>query len=214
MARSIATISGIALAPGVSRNRRWYTPEHVAAAVQAARARITAGQKPMVMLTHHDAGDDSTRIAAHITDMRLDDQGRARYTAEVAGNQAGQDIAALLDTSDGQDPHLRGVSIRGHWKGRVRRVTGPDGQPVETADGLELDGLDFTASPGVDQAGVDTFAWAGDGQHETTEWVPITESVQEALVSFTEETEDSAPPRAPLVEFHEFDNGTCLTCRY
>jgi hypothetical protein len=201
MARTIATIGGIALAPGVSKNRRLYTPDHVKNAVARAQQRIESGDRPMVMLTHHGAGDDSTKIAASLTAVSLDEAGRARYTAAVSDTAAGRDIASLVDTSDGSPPHLDGVSIRGAWLGTVRKVRGPDGQPVETADDLEWDGLDFTRSPGVDAASIDTFAWAKQaGRTETTERVLITESVQEAQVTaISEETEpvtETAPEGA------------------
>lgn len=193
MAKTIATIGGIALAPGVSRNRRLYSPDHVKNAVARAQSRIESGQRPMVMLTGHPEPGTPGKpreIAAHLTSVSLDDAGRARYTAAIADTKAGRDVASLVDTSDGQPAHLDGVSIRGSWLGTVRKVRGPDGQPVETADDLELDGLDFTPSPGVDDAGIDTFAWASrSGRSETTERVLITESVQEARVTaITEET--------------------------
>jgi hypothetical protein len=226
VAKVIATIGGIALEPGVSKNRRLYTPEHVKSAVSRAQKRLESGDRPMVMLTHHGAGDDSRQISASLTSMRLDEAGRARYTADITDTQAGRDMASLADTADGKPAHLRTVSIRGYWLGTVRKVKGPDGQPVETADDLELDGLDFTRSPGVDGASVDTFAWADrSGRTETTERVPIYESVQEARVTISEETEappDLAAPVLPatvsealqamLAPPHILENGTCVTC--
>jgi hypothetical protein len=221
MAKTIATIGGVALAPGVSKNRRWYKPEHVRNAVARAQERIKAGAEPMVMLTHHAADDDSRAISARLTGMSLDEDGNARYTAAIADTPAGRDLAALTDTSDGQPPHLKGVSIRGYWLGTVHKVKGPDGQDVETSSGgIELDGLDFTRSPGVAAAQVDTFAWADrSGRTETTERVPITESVPEARVTISEET--VAPvvlteAERAMLPFaggaHVFENGTCITC--
>jgi len=221
VAKTIATIGGIALAAGVSKNRRLYTPDHIARAVSRAQERIRSGDEPMVMLTHHAADDDSRAIAARLTGMSLDENGNARYTAAIVDTPAGRDIASLVDTSDGEAPHLRGVSIRGHWLGTVRKVKGPDGDPVETAGDLELDGLDFTRKPGVTGADVDTFAWADRaGRTETTERVSITESVQEALVTITED----ASPALMLSETdqevlrdltgapHVFEDGLCRTC--
>jgi hypothetical protein len=207
VAKVIATVSGTALAPGVSRNGNLYDKHNIARAVARAQQRIDAGQQPMVMLTHHDAGDDSRLIAASLTRISLDESGRARFAAGIPDTPAGRDIATLADTSDGQPPHLENVSIRGAWIGRVRRVKGPDGEPVETADDLELDGLDFTRKPGVPEARVDTFAWSKGGATETTERVLITESVQEALVTVTEET---APAGTALA--HVFENGICAAC--
>lgn len=193
MAKTIATITGTALKPGVSRNGRWYKPEHVTGAVQSAQERIAAGEKPMVMLTFHGAEDDSREIAATLTGMTLAEDGSAEFSAGLTDTPAGWDIARLTDTSDGQPAHLRTVSIRGAWTGRVRKERGPGGQVVEVGEGLQLDGVDFTKSPGVDGAQIKTFAWAKDGTTETTERVLITESVQEAHVTISEETAPAAP---------------------
>jgi len=218
MAKVLATIGGVAIAPGVSKNRRWYKPEHVASAVARARERLEAGDQPMVMLTHHDAGDDSQLIAARMTGMSLDEHGRARFTADLADTPAARNIASLADTSDGQPAHLKGVSIRGRWLGKVRKVQGPDGDPVETGDDLEIDGLDFTRKPGVDDAGIDTFSWAASGARETTERVLITESV-EAEVTITEDATAPDPgvlstayPDLAGDQLHVFENGLCVTC--
>jgi hypothetical protein len=218
MAKVIATIGGVALAPGISKNRRWYRSEVIAKAYARAQERIGAGE-PLTMLSHHEAGDDSTRIAASLTGVSLDEEGRLRWSAGIADTDTGRTIASLTDTSDGRPPHLENVSIRGHWIGTVRKVRGPDGQPVETADDLALDGLDFTKSPGVAGAAIDTFTWSDRaGRTETTERVYITESVQEARVTITEETGPAAAPvisEAVLEAFgggHVLDNGLCVTC--
>ena len=229
MARAIATVGGIALKPGVSANRRWYTPEMIADAVRDAQGRIAAGESldivrrdepgEMSQLTHHGAEDDSTRIVGRITGMSLDEQGNARFTAALADTPHGRTIASLVDISDGQPPFLKGVSIRGHWKGTVRKVKGPDGQPAEQAAGISLSGLDYTRSPGVTGAQVDTFAWAGGGTREaTTERVAIYESVQEARVTITEDAVPDAPALPLLAESvpalvpHVLEDGLCITC--
>ena len=156
MATPIATVGGIALAPGASRNRRLYSRKAIASAVARAQDRlesgglvITAENDPVTghvitQLTHHLADDDSTKIAGRVTSLALDETGRARFRADIAPTDAGKTIAGLLDTSDGQAPFLRGVSIRGQWVGKTRIEKGPDGNPVETADDLEILGLDYT----------------------------------------------------------------------
>ena len=237
MAKAIATVGGVAIAPGVSLNRRLYTRPMLARAVAKMQGQLAAGEtiplvdrRDLTNLTHHDAGDDTTKIVGRVTAVSLGEGGEVRYKAAIADTTAGRDIAALVDTSDGQPPFLRGVSIRGAWAGKVRRVTADDGKPAETADDLDLDGWDYTATPGVRAAGVDTFAWASDGQQETTERVLITESVQEARVTFTEETtgdgagQETAPAGPPegvreaLAAFlgesghHVLVNGECATC--
>ncbi len=196
MAKTIATITGTALLPGVSANKRWYKPEHLTGAVRRAQERIAAGDKPMVMLTFHGADDNSREIAASLTGASLNENGGVDFEAGFVDTPAGWDIARLADTTDGKPPHLKTVSIRGSWLGRVRKERGPSGELVETADGVDLDGVDFTRSPGVAGAEIKTFAWMKDGASETTERVLITESVQEARVtSITEES----PPGAPAV---------------
>ncbi|MFD8142509.1 DUF6582 domain-containing protein [Streptomyces sp. NPDC059708] len=191
----LGTISGIALVPGVSRNGRHYTAEAIGRAVARAQERLTMGEQPLTMLSHHAADDDSTQIVGRITSIEQDESGAARYTAALADTEPGRTIAALVDATEGP-PFLRGVSIRGAWVGKVRRETGPDGAPVETADDLELDGLDFTRKPGVLGARVDAYTPAGSRQEESApdSRVRITESVQEALVHTVSET--AAQPAA------------------
>ena len=226
MARILATVSGTALKPGVSLNRRYYSPEAIADAVRKAQVRLAEGSMPLTTKTHHAAEDDSTRIVGRIRSLTLAEDGSARFTADIADTEHGRTIATLLDSSGGAEPFLKGVSIRGFWEGRVRKVASPDGLgDAEQGDSLTLAGLDYTASPGVPGAGIDTFAWTDDGHKtETTERILITESVQEARVTLTEETE---PPElaeavvpgtiaealeALLPVPHILDNGICVTC--
>ena len=193
MAKAIATVSGVALKPGVSRNRRLYTREAIAAAVGRAQGQLADGGIALTMRSHHAADDDSTRIVGAVRSLTLDEDGSARFTADIADTDHGRTIAALLDTSDGNPPFLSGVSIRGAWDGKVRRERGPDGEPVERGDSLTLMGLDYTASPGVHGAQVDAFTWAKDGASETDERVPITESVEEARVTTITEDATAVP---------------------
>ena len=230
MAKVLATVGGVALKPGVSLNRRWYTREMIADTVANTQARIARGESMDIVRrdeddgisqrTHHEAGDDSTRLIGRLTGVSLDEDGNARFTAAIADTPHGRTIASLLDTSDGQPAFLRGVSIRGYWKGTVRKVKGPDGRDAEQGSGLSLEGLDYTRTPGVPGAQVDTFAWSGRPGYEsqTTERVAITESVQEASVTITEET---APGQQGLpvglaemlaLPPHVLENGVCATC--
>ena len=222
MAKTIATISGIGLVPGVSKNRRLYTPEMVERATKRLDERIKAGNAPANMLSFHGAGDNSREITATLTGARLD-EGRLRFDAAITDTGAGRDIASLADMSDGKPPHLKNVSIRGYWLGTVRKVKGPDGQPVETADDMDVNGIDWTKDPGVTGAEIDTFAWTGnDAKAETTERVAIYESVQEARVTITEEAAADAEEVVPTVLAetvadlleppHVLDNGICVTC--
>jgi hypothetical protein len=144
-------IWGTAIVPGVSRNGRLYTAKLLTASVAQAQERIAAGAEPMVMLTHHGAEDDSTRIVGRLIEVRQRPDGSVAFAAELADTEAGRDIATLVDP---KKPVLKGVSIRGWWDGPVRKVE-YEGQEVQTGDTLVLDGLDFTKSPGVPGAGVE-----------------------------------------------------------
>jgi hypothetical protein len=149
VAKTVAVIRGTALKPGVSRNGRYYTAEAIARAVDRARERIAEGLQPLTMMTcHAAAGGPVTDVCGRITELALAPDGSATYTAAIAGNKAGQDVLQLIDTSDGEQPFLRGVSIRGDWCADPRTAF-VDGMKVTTADDLEIDGLDFTHRPGV-----------------------------------------------------------------
>jgi hypothetical protein len=200
VAARIGTITGIAIVPGVSRNGRLYTTETIGRAVKRAQQRLDdADGAPLTMLTHHAADDDSTQIVGRITSITQLENGSAAYTADLADTKKARDIAQLVDTRKGP-AFLKGVSIRGAWVGNVRRQAGPDGNPVETADDLELDGLDFTRKPGVVGARVDSFTPAADMPAESASEgrVLITESVQEALVTATIEEADAAKAQTPV----------------
>jgi hypothetical protein len=231
VAKTIATIGGVALRPGVSRNRRLYTRPVVAAMVRSAQEAIDSGSD-LSMLTHHEAGDASDRIVGRLTSLSLDEDGNARFTADLADTEHGRTVASLIDTSDGKPAFLKGVSIRGHWNGTVRKVKGPDNEACEVGDSLTLAGLDYTKTPGVAGAQVDSFSWTrGGARSETTERVLITESVQEARVTtITEEAGETREGgrRPELTETqkqqvqelgdafglnaHVFENGLCATC--
>lgn len=187
---AIATVSGTAIRPGISRNNRLYTPQAIGRMVDRANQRLAEGEMPLTTLTHHEAGDDSTRIVGRITRIAQEADGSASYEAEISDTGHGRDILSLVS---GPAPVLKGVSIRGAWVGRVRKETGPNGSTVETADDLELDGLDYTRKPGVPGAGISAVAAAGAEPRESdgTAPVPITESAPEASVTITEA--DTAP---------------------
>ncbi|WP_327066894.1 DUF6582 domain-containing protein [Kitasatospora sp. NBC_01302] len=180
----IATVTGTAIRPGISKNNRLYTAEAIGKAVARAQQRIADGGMPLTTLTHHEAGDDSTRIVGRITSMTHEADGSARYTAILADTTHGRDIHGLIS---GPDPVLRGVSIRGAWLGPVRRVQ-QDGRTVETADDLELDGLDYTRKPGVEGAGIDSVnpVPAQPRESDGTARMPIAESAPEATVTISE----------------------------
>jgi hypothetical protein len=128
------------------------------------------------MLTHHGARDartgDVTRTAAHITKVGLSPEGNATFEADIADTQAGRDVAALTTPAN---PYLKGVSMAAVWKGTPHLVMAPDGSgPCETADGIDVMGIDLTHNPGVDGAEIHSA--------QLTEAAPIAlifESIQE-----------------------------------
>jgi len=186
---AIATVTGTAIVPGISRNGRKYTAEAIGRMVERAQNRIVSGGMPITMLTHHGADDDSTRIVGRLTSIAQEADGSASYAADLADTSHARDILGLVS---GNAPVLRGVSIRGAWVGRVRREADPDAGTVETADDLELDGLDFTRKPGVDGAGVDSVQPVVSQPRESdgVERVPISESAPEATVTISESGDD------------------------
>jgi hypothetical protein len=153
-----APISGTFLAPGVSKNGRLYTRDAITKAVNRMQERIADPTGlPITMRTHHAAEDDSTRIAAVVTKVAVSPDGVATWEAYPANTTAGREIAGATQPGvDGKRP-LAAVSIRGWWADTVRN-TDHDGRTVETADDFEVDGIDFTANPGVDAARISTFA--------------------------------------------------------
>jgi hypothetical protein len=194
---AIATVTGTAIRPGISKNNRKYTTEAISRMVDRAQARLADGDMPLTTLTHHEAGDDSTRIVGRITRIAQEADGSVSYDAEITDTSHGRDILSLVA---GPSPVLKGVSIRGAWLGPVRRESGPDGSTVETADDLELDGLDYTRKPGVPGAGIASVVLAGAEPRESdgTSRVPIAESAPEATVTITETAATEAGPHADL----------------
>ena len=210
MARRIATVSGIALRPGVSRNGRLYTKDMIARAVAEAQARIASGDAKfrkmddddmdestdyMSQRTHHAAEDDSTRIVGRLTSLNLNGNGEAEFTADVADTPHARTIDSLIrpkqDPNDPDDvePFLKGVSIRGAWSGKVQTVM-HNGMPVEKGEDLHIYGLDYTGTPGVPGAEITGYRRAGGQARETDDRVLIYESIMEGHVETTETATD------------------------
>lgn len=158
MAKTIATIKGTMLAPGISKNNRKYTNEAIGRMVNRMKERLNdPNALPVVMRTHHDAGDNSRLIVGRITSVQQESDGRATYEAKLYNTVAGRDIAALIDGSDGA-PALRTTSVFGRWVGPTME-TKEGGKRVEVGEDLAIEALDFTASPGVEQSRIDTVAF-------------------------------------------------------
>lgn len=205
MARRIATVNGIALRPGVSRNGRLYTKDMIARAVAEAQARIASGDAKfrnmdddmeeskdfMSQRTHHAAEDDSTRIVGRLTSLSLNGNGEAEFTADIADTPHARTIDSLVrpkqDPNDPDDvePFLKGVSIRGAWSGKVQTVM-HNGIPVEKGEDLHIYGLDYTGTPGVPGAEITGYRRAGYRARESDDRVLIYESIMEGHVVTTE----------------------------
>jgi len=177
-----APITGVFLAPGVSKNGRLYDKSAIGKAVTRMQERIADPTAlPITMRTHHAAGDDTTKIAAVVTGVQQLPNGTATWEAAPVGTQAGKDIAAASRPGTDGKRALAAVSIRGWWLGPVTNVE-HNGQTLETAEDMEIDGIDFTASPGVDAARIATFESRLAAEAAPAGRTPITESV-EALVA-------------------------------
>lgn len=189
MAARIATISGTMLTPGVSRNKRLYSKDLIARAAARMQERIANPDGlPIVMRTHHDAGDDSVRIVGRLTDVQVGEDGSAAYRADLYDTAHGRDIAALIT---GKQPALKSVSIHGYWLGPVKRIQ-HEGESVTAGDDLEIDALDFTATPGVVGASVAAASYLPEATpaESAAGRTPISESVDAAVEAVTEEVPD------------------------
>jgi hypothetical protein len=200
---TIATINGTMLVPGVSLNNRLYTAKAIGKAVKRMQEKLADPDAlPIVMRTHHQAGDDSRLIVGKLTSVNLEDDGSATYQAQLYGTHPGKDIAALVT---GKDPALRSVSISGNWLGPVRTVE-YQGKTVDTADDLEVNAVDFTATPGV------LGALISRGTQATTESASDRTPISEDYGATVTITEEAPPPALEAVResryrlaFHTYD---------
>lgn len=152
----IGTVTATALVPGVSANRRLYTRENIAKAGQRMQQQLAGGGLPILMRTHHAAGDDSTRIVGSWQTAEVDPtSGALRVSGPLADTQAGRDILALTTPDPSGRRFLDSVSIYGSWVGEPRTVE-HGGAQVETADDLEVVAVDFTGTPGVSGARIES----------------------------------------------------------
>ncbi len=205
MANAIATVTGTGLRPGVSKNRRYYQPEVIAKAVARAQARLADPDgRPITMRVAHPDPETAawapvTEICGALASIRVASDGSVKFGGRLSGNQAGRDVLALVDTRGKTPPFLKNVSIRGRWLGEVRTVL-VEGQQCETADDLEIDGIDYTHLPGVDGAQIDKVMGPGGALESAgARRAYVYESCEEALVTATEET-TSAPPAVQITE--------------
>src|SRR6185437_2803811 len=159
MADRVATFSGVMIRPGVSKNNRLYTAEAIGKAVSRMQERLSdPNSLPITMYGSHGEahGDSAFGIAARITKVTQAEDGSAHFEADVPNTSLGRDMASMLTA---KKPYLGGVSIRGRWMAPVTTVE-KAGSKVQTADDMDIMGLDFTNTPGVEGAKVHQAALA------------------------------------------------------
>jgi RNA polymerase subunit RPABC4/transcription elongation factor Spt4 len=176
-----ATIRGIFLKPGLSKNRRLYTRGNIAKAVERMKQQLLSGNgMPLNMATSHGAAftDDALSTVGNVKDVWLNPDGSASFEADIANTAHGRDVANLA-----AGKFIKGVSIRGEWRGEPRSITHTDGQEAVTADDLAIHGIDFTNSPGVEGAEIQSAVLA-----ESHNALSIFESVENVeIISRDEE---------------------------
>lgn len=196
---ALKPFSGTFLSPGVSLNGRLYTPEMIGKAVARMRERIADPDGlPIVMRTHHQAADNSRLIVGRVIDAQQEKDGRGTYRARWYDTAPARDIAALVQPADGGPPGLRSVSIFGYFLGPERTVE-VDGEQAVTADDLEVDAIDFTATPGVVKALIAASAPGAPAESAPPAApgrTPISETWEVFVQDMTEQLPEPAPPGA------------------
>lgn len=193
-------LAGTFLYPGVSLNKRLYTKALIGKAVARMRARIDDPDGlPIVMRTHHGAGDNSRLIVGRITAVNQETDGRGTYQARWYDTAPARDLAALVQPADGGSPGLRSVSIFGWFHGE--HDTQVDGETVSTADDLEIDAIDFTATPGVVQALIDPSGAARPTESARAGLKPISETWETPVATAAAPEQSRAVPMTgPVID--------------
>ena len=188
---TLATISGVAIEPCVSSNKRLYTPDMIRGAYERLSARLKAGPDIPVSFTSHADRQhgDVRQIAAVLREVSLTPATQIRYRMDTLDTEAGQDVTKLVS---GDHPAVNAVSIVGEFLGRVRQVE-VDGQQGETADGLDILGFDIVDMPGVGGARMDDVQIHGLSGERHSERRLIFESVGETAVTQVTEAPTTQP---------------------
>jgi hypothetical protein len=153
------------LRPGPSKVGRLYeSGGNIARAVARAQAMIADPKAhPLTVMTNHAAGqaDEVLSTVGQLVEVGLNEAGEAVGVIEFADTPSGKACAELA-TSKAQTgkPFVKGMSIRGNWMSPPRRVQA-FGRLLETADDLQILGLDFTHRPSA--GGEIGEATGGDG---------------------------------------------------
>ena len=154
MGNRAAVVRGTFIRPGVSKNKRLYTAEAIARAVDRMQEQLTSPEGlPLTMATSHGAAylDDALSLVGKVTAVRLNEDGSAAFEADIANTTQGRDVAMLVS---GDSPFLKAISIRGEWLADVETVE-HEGEKVVTSKDFAVKGIDFTSRPGVSGASID-----------------------------------------------------------
>jgi hypothetical protein len=180
----MAKVSGIAIRPGVSANKRRYTSQAIAKATARLQKRLADESAwPVNMFTSHErAGvDDAQAVAGQVRKVWLTEDGALAYEGQTTDTAAGKEVAQLATPDADGNQFLRHVSIRAFMLGPVTK----DEQGNECADDLEIVGLDFTGRPGVTGTSVTAESAARASHTESVRRTYITESAEEATYMTT-----------------------------
>lgn len=170
----IATVTGTMLRPGVSLNKRLYTPGLIASAATRLQTALDNGANVTMLEAHPDPNNPTEKsareVVGRLSKVWVNEGGDLKYTADIPDTQAGRDIAALAQRAPGAAQPYVNVSIRGEWIGEQRMVPTESGTAI-TADGLDIKGLDFTRSPGVQGLVIDAVqVFESEPTTQVTEW--------------------------------------------
>lgn len=141
----IATLTTCWLEDGaISLNGRQYPREAVDRLIQSAQIQLTTpGATPLTCYISHDAADhdDSLKLVGKITNVWREGA-RAMAAIDIANTQAGRDAATLAANG-----YLCTQSLRAS-NAEIRREK-DSVWPTIGGSNLHLDGIDFTATPGI-----------------------------------------------------------------
>lgn len=201
----MAKVSGIAIRPGVSRNKRVYKRDVLAkAAVRLQKRLADEGAWPVNMYTSHEraAADDPTAIGGQVRKVWLTEDGAIAYEGVTPDSEAGDHVAKLATPDADGHKFLRHVSVRAFFLGPVEKDE--DGNDVPSD--MEIVGLDFTGRPGMDGTSVTAENAAGASRTEMAERTAfICESAEEA--SYMPETTTTEANKQPYGDVAYADPG-------
>lgn len=152
----IATLTTCFLQDGaVSLNGRQYPKEAVDKLIQSAQVQLSdPGATPLTCYISHDAADqdDSLKLVGKITRVWREGT-KAMAAIDLANTTAGRDVATLA-----HEGYLRTQSLRAS-NAEIKHEKDST-WPVVGGSSLRLDGIDFTATPGISVAKIQQVALA------------------------------------------------------